>query len=38
MDWFGISATTRASFGMYNNKHDVDALVDGLKYVKEIFA
>ena len=38
MDWFGISATTRASFGMYNNKHDVDALVDGLKYVKEIFS
>ena len=38
MDWFGITATTRASFGMYNNKHDVDALVDGLKYVKEIFS
>ena len=38
MDWFGIAATTRASFAMYNNKHDVDALVDGLKYVKEIFS
>ena len=38
MDWFGIAATTRASFGMYNNKYDVDALVDGLKYVKEIFS
>jgi len=38
MDWFGIAATTRASFGMYSNKQDVDALVDGLKYVKEIFS
>ena len=38
MDWFGIAATTRASFAMYNNKYDVDALVDGLKYVKEIFS
>ena len=38
MDWFGITATTRASFGMYNNKSDVDALLDGLIYVKEIFS
>jgi len=38
MDWFGIAATARASFGMYNNKHDVDALVGGLKFVKEIFS
>ncbi|MDC0190168.1 cysteine desulfurase [Rhodospirillales bacterium] len=38
MDWLGIAATTRASFGMYNNKNDVDALVEGLNYVKEIFS
>ena len=38
MDWLGIAATTRASFGMYNNKSDVDALLDGLNYVKEIFS
>ena len=38
MDWYGVAATTRASFGMYSNKLDVDALVDGLKYVKEIFS
>ena len=38
MDWYGVAATTRASFGMYSNKQDVDALVDGLKYVKEIFS
>ena len=30
MDWYGVAATTRASFGMYSNKQDVDALVDGL--------
>ena len=34
MDWLGIAATTRASFGMYNTKSDVDALLDGLNYVK----
>ena len=38
MDWYGVAATTRASFGMYSNKQDVDALVDGLKYVKDIFS
>ena len=38
MDWLGIAATTRASFGMYNTKSDVDALLDGLNYVKEIFS
>ncbi len=38
MDWYGVAATTRASFGMYSNKRDVDALIDGLNYVKEIFS
>ena len=37
MDWYGIDATTRASFGMYNNNNDVDAFIDSLRYVKEIF-
>jgi cysteine desulfurase/selenocysteine lyase len=37
MDWYGIAATTRASFGMYNNKNDVDAFINSLRYVKEIF-
>ena len=27
MEFFGINATTRASFAMYNNKDDIDALV-----------
>lgn len=38
MERFGIAATARASFGMYNKKEDVDKLVDSLLYAKEIFA
>ena len=38
MDRFGLAATARASFGMYNKKEDVDVLVDALLYAKEIFA
>ncbi len=37
MDRFGISGTARASFGVYNDKDDVDRLVDGLKKVMDIF-
>jgi cysteine desulfurase/selenocysteine lyase len=37
MDRFGIAGTARASFGLYNGFDDVDALVDGLRRVKEIF-
>jgi cysteine desulfurase/selenocysteine lyase len=29
-DWLGVPATTRASFGIYNNKADVDALYDAI--------
>jgi cysteine desulfurase / selenocysteine lyase len=32
-----IAGTARASFYLYNTKEDVDALVDGLRKVKEIF-
>ena len=38
MDHFGLPATTRASFGLYNDFDDVDALVDGIKSVQEIFS
>ena len=38
MDWFEITATARASFGMYSNKDDVDALIEGLVYAKDIFS
>ncbi len=34
---FGIPATTRASFYLYNFKEEVDKLVEGMYKVKEIF-
>jgi cysteine desulfurase / selenocysteine lyase len=34
---FGVPATTRASFAMYNTVEEVDALVHGLHKVREIF-
>lgn len=33
----GVPATTRASFGVYSTASDVDALVSGVKKVKEVF-
>jgi cysteine desulfurase/selenocysteine lyase len=38
MTRFGIAATARASFGLYNTMSEVDQLVDGMKKVKEVFA
>lgn len=38
MERFGVSATVRASFGIYNNRKDVDRLVAGLKKTLDIFA
>lgn len=38
MDFFGVPATSRASFGIYNTRDDVDSLVDALYKVKEVFA
>ena len=37
MDRFDVAATARASLGMYNNKADIDQLVEALKYAKDIF-
>ncbi|MCB0713968.1 MAG: cysteine desulfurase [Ignavibacteriae bacterium] len=37
MQFFGVPATTRASLAFYNTKEDIDALVDALGKVKEIF-
>jgi cysteine desulfurase/selenocysteine lyase len=34
---FGITATSRASFYLYNTKEEVDLLIEGLYRVKEIF-
>jgi cysteine desulfurase/selenocysteine lyase len=38
MDRFNLPATARASFYIYNDLEDVDALVAGIKRVQEVFA
>lgn len=38
MEKFGIAGTCRASFALYNNDEDVDALIAGVKKAKEVFA
>jgi cysteine desulfurase / selenocysteine lyase len=38
MQRFGIPATARASFALYNTKEEVDALARGILKVKEVFA
>ena len=38
MERFGVEATARASFGLYNTKQEIDALVRGMQTVKEVFA
>ncbi len=37
MERFGVTATARASFGLYNTTDDIDTLVSGLEKVREIF-
>ena len=37
MDRFDVAATVRASFGLYNTRREVDALVEALGRVQEIF-
>jgi cysteine desulfurase/selenocysteine lyase len=34
---FGVDATARASFGLYNTKEEIDALARGIQKVKEVF-
>jgi cysteine desulfurase/selenocysteine lyase len=38
MDWFQVPATTRASLACYNTVAEIDALVAGIKKVKEVFS
>ncbi|MFZ0744482.1 MAG: cysteine desulfurase, partial [Terracidiphilus sp.] len=38
MERFGIPATARASFAVYNSRDDVDALAEGIRKVREVFA
>lgn len=37
MDYLGVPATARASFGIYSDDKDVAALVDGINRVRKIF-
>lgn len=37
MDHFGVAGTARASLGLYNNREDVDRLIDALLTAKKIF-
>jgi len=38
MQRFGIPATARASFGLYNTQEEIDVLVEGIQKVREVFA
>ncbi len=38
MQRFGVDATARASFALYNTREEVDALVEGIQKVREVFA
>jgi cysteine desulfurase/selenocysteine lyase len=37
MQFYGLAATARASFGCYSNTHDVERLLQGLHKVREVF-
>ena len=37
MERFKVDATARASFGLYNTKEEIDALVRGIQKVREVF-
>lgn len=38
MDYLGVPATARASFGLYSDTNDVEALLDGIARTRRIFA
>jgi len=37
MDHYGVPATVRASFGVYNTRDEIDRLVEGIGRVQELF-
>ena len=37
MDFFGVAATARASFGLYNTSEDIDRLIEALVAVRQLF-
>ena len=38
MDFFGLTATCRASFGLYNTKEEVNLLIEGLRVCRDLFS
>ena len=38
MDFYGIPATARASFAIYNTKEDIDKLVEAIEKTKDVFS
>jgi cysteine desulfurase/selenocysteine lyase len=38
MQRFGVPATTRASFALYNTRQEIDILVRGIRRALEVFA
>jgi cysteine desulfurase/selenocysteine lyase len=36
MQHYGVAATSRAAFSLYNTRAEVDALVSGIHKVKEV--
>ncbi|WP_281972083.1 cysteine desulfurase [Ruegeria faecimaris] len=38
MDFLGVTATCRASFGLYNSKDEVDTLIEALELAHDLFA
>ena len=37
MERCGVTATSRASFALYNTKEEIDALIQGIRKVIEVF-
>ena len=37
MQRFNVDSTVRASLAFYNNKEDIDALINGLQALKQLF-
>ncbi len=38
LQFYGVTATARASFALYNTRAEIDALVEGLHFCREMFA